>query len=1057
MKPLHSNLGVIGRCLQQFWGRVHLGLPEEDSEVLISCSQLLLLLLLLFKGGLLLLLAGLAEDEWLTEWPDQAAASASCLSPEWTGKRAALAFLQGRPQGAKVEACREIDLGALGSKCQDAPLQLPLLVAFGLLGKSRVATPVSAAAASTGEPYEGEGQGGREPMAWAGDQLKDLGLHALLLGLRLTGKGRRAAPRVSHPMKGDPKPCAAGGREAGEAAEPKRGSILPLTRLGSERDSLQFSQGCFPCPGPLEIHYGYVRGRLRSSAAAAPALATPSQPPGAVCQGLREKPPLAFCLCPTAKPGACSGTRAQNRGSIFIPAAPTRGSKTPSAVLKKSRKGRQNPKGLGRSAGTGYDSSVAPLKRKGRRAWEALLLRSSLARRPQPQRPRLSSGWLKPRRVPDRAPRLRPALLASEGPKGRSTPPPGGFGEAGQPTRSFLAQRSGPRPPGPETRPRIGSSPAARRAHLPGKTEPPPASRRRTAGRSRRGRAGSASRAGGRRPLHAPPDPPGLPAPRSGGRRVWGGRRAAMGSRLSRHSGAEATAVPARSQRSLRGRSRPEERPRRPGPDCRLLLDAEKLPAGPRKSRPAAPYVRRVGWLREMQATLRERRHERAGQLLRLLRKVGEAGGGSGGGAAAAPALGMRAAPFLPSGGRGGRAEPSWAERAGRARLRRKWAPRRSAGSGQKLRSERGCRAGRRGAKGATAGVGMGRKRGGWGGALPKGTAGAPPARWVQAAPKAGQRLESVVLIQRDAAPGTRAGGVGSGAGQVQTSAHSHARVGRDAGGSSFAKQALMGDLGLEGTFLNDVLYKKAIFLNLVDPISHDLLMTLARDLECPKKEYDPWKSSDRICRQLIYHLTPHSKWHRSGLPHRNSHSSLKWSLYKKPSQDAVDLSGVPLSTRDIQHLASYLQNSGDHLFTIDLSFTDLKDEEMCFLMPFLWSLPSLTHLSLNGNHLTQATVKDLTDAMKDMAKFPSLAWIDLGNNVDVSSMPQPLLVGLRKRLSQQTTLPTIYESLDCASEASSGPETSLLEEEEEELLLQGEENIPPVAKRHFRQQLCER
>lgn len=43
-------------------------------------------------------------------------------------------------------------------------------------------------------------------------------------------------------------------------------------------------------------------------------------------------------------------------------------------------------------------------------------------------------------------------------------------------------------------------------------------------------------------------------------------------------------------------------------------------------------------------------------------------------------------------------------------------------------------------------------------------------------------------------------------------------------------------DLGLEGTFLNEVLYKNATFLNLVDPISHDLLMSLARDLQCPKK-----------------------------------------------------------------------------------------------------------------------------------------------------------------------------------------------------------------------------
>uniref|UniRef100_A0A8D2KX24 LR75B protein n=1 Tax=Varanus komodoensis TaxID=61221 RepID=A0A8D2KX24_VARKO len=219
-------------------------------------------------------------------------------------------------------------------------------------------------------------------------------------------------------------------------------------------------------------------------------------------------------------------------------------------------------------------------------------------------------------------------------------------------------------------------------------------------------------------------------------------------------------------------------------------------------------------------------------------------------------------------------------------------------------------------------------------------------------------------------------------------------------------------DLGLEGTFLNEVLYKNAAFLNLVDPISHDLLMSLARDLQCPKKEYDPWKSSDRICRQLIYHLTPHSKWNRHGPP-RPQHCLLAM----LPFRDAVDLSGIPLSMRDVHRMTYYLQNNGEHLNTVDLSFTDLTDDMMRLLLPFLGSLPSLTHLSLNGNRLTRATVKELTDIMKDTRKFPSLAWIDLGNNVDISSMPQPLLVGLRKRLSQQTTLPTIYESLDCDSE----------------------------------------
>lgn len=46
----------------------------------------------------------------------------------------------------------------------------------------------------------------------------------------------------------------------------------------------------------------------------------------------------------------------------------------------------------------------------------------------------------------------------------------------------------------------------------------------------------------------------------------------------------------------------------------------------------------------------------------------------------------------------------------------------------------------------------------------------------------------------------------------------------------------LFQDLGLEGTSLNDILYKNASFLNLVDPISHELLLSLARDMQCPKK-----------------------------------------------------------------------------------------------------------------------------------------------------------------------------------------------------------------------------
>lgn len=174
---------------------------------------------------------------------------------------------------------------------------------------------------------------------------------------------------------------------------------------------------------------------------------------------------------------------------------------------------------------------------------------------------------------------------------------------------------------------------------------------------------------------------------------------------------------------------------------------------------------------------------------------------------------------------------------------------------------------------------------------------------------------------------------------------------------------------------------------------------------------------------------------------------SLKTSLQKKVSQDSMDLSGIPLTMRDVHRMAYYLQNNGDHLTSVDLSFTELNDDMVRLLLPFLWALPKLTHLSLNGNRLTRATMKELTDTMKDMNKFPCLAWVDLGNNVDVSSMPQPLLVGLRKRLSQQTTLPTIYEALDCDSEISSGHEGSQPEDEA----------AGSTMPRGFSQQGCER
>ncbi|XP_032165965.1 LOW QUALITY PROTEIN: leucine-rich repeat-containing protein 75B [Mustela erminea] len=226
-------------------------------------------------------------------------------------------------------------------------------------------------------------------------------------------------------------------------------------------------------------------------------------------------------------------------------------------------------------------------------------------------------------------------------------------------------------------------------------------------------------------------------------------------------------------------------------------------------------------------------------------------------------------------------------------------------------------------------------------------------------------------------------------------------------------------DLGLEGTLLTDILYRNVAFLNLVDPISHDLLVNLARDLQCPKTDYELWKSSDKICRQLIYHLTPHSKRQRgSSLPRRKTQSCLKSSLQMTQlAGETVNLSGIPLSARDVQHITRYLRSQGAGLTVLDLSFTGLSDELLRLLLPSLWSLPHLTQLLLNGNRLTRATARELTEAIKDSAKFPALAWVDLGNNVDVASLPQPLLVGLRRRLSQRTSLPTIYEGLDLEPE----------------------------------------
>uniref|UniRef100_A0A8C6J3I0 Uncharacterized protein n=1 Tax=Melopsittacus undulatus TaxID=13146 RepID=A0A8C6J3I0_MELUD len=227
-----------------------------------------------------------------------------------------------------------------------------------------------------------------------------------------------------------------------------------------------------------------------------------------------------------------------------------------------------------------------------------------------------------------------------------------------------------------------------------------------------------------------------------------------------------------------------------------------------------------------------------------------------------------------------------------------------------------------------------------------------------------------------------------------------------------------MRDLGMESTSLDDVLYRYASFRNLVDPITHDLIISLARYIHCPKPG-DSLGAMEKLCRQLTYHLSPHSQWRRQGIMKRKPQSCLSFSspcsslkavLMGKPQDNTVDLSGIPLSLKDLDRVTSYLQHSSEHIDTVELCFTELTDEMLLQLLPTLCILPHLTTLSLNGNRLTKAILRDLTEALKDPKKFPSITWIDLGNNVDIFSLPQPFLVSLKRRCPKQGNLPTILE-----------------------------------------------
>ena len=80
------------------------------------------------------------------------------------------------------------------------------------------------------------------------------------------------------------------------------------------------------------------------------------------------------------------------------------------------------------------------------------------------------------------------------------------------------------------------------------------------------------------------------------------------------------------------------------------------------------------------------------------------------------------------------------------------------------------------------------------------------------------------------AAPGVLGGAPGQGRGASLISGH----------------PPLLQDLGMESTSLDDVLYRYASFRNLVDPITHDLIISLARYIHCPKPVGQPWSEPAR-------------------------------------------------------------------------------------------------------------------------------------------------------------------------------------------------------------------
>ncbi|TSL28159.1 Leucine-rich repeat-containing protein 75A [Bagarius yarrelli] len=199
--------------------------------------------------------------------------------------------------------------------------------------------------------------------------------------------------------------------------------------------------------------------------------------------------------------------------------------------------------------------------------------------------------------------------------------------------------------------------------------------------------------------------------------------------------------------------------------------------------------------------------------------------------------------------------------------------------------------------------------------------------------------------------------------------------------------------------------------------------------LKSLRQEGESLSAMEKVCRQLMYHLSPHPRWRRQGLLKGKPPASLKAVLSVSPD-GTVDLSGLPLSSRDAERLVLHLQCNSARVRSVELGFTELTDDTLLMLLPTLSTLPALESLALNGNRLTRGVLRHLTDVLKEPRSFPALVWVDLGNNVDIFSLPQAFLVSLRKRCPKQGNLPTIQEQPEQGGGACEGAGSAEVEED---------------------------